>query len=1336
MIKQCTTWCRRTVKLILLTALLLVASYASLGRYYIDYVEKYQRVLVGYFVEYTGLPVEVGSISGSWSKLSFILSFNDIVLHGANQQALLKIPQANFKVNPLQSLWHRRFLIDSVSLDGLTTRLEEKSPGKWSLAGFDYALADNNSALDVDQLLDAILAIDRLEFFNSHIELQYYSDKQTKLYTGELILRHHQGFRRIHLQANLQDAQHYDESDVVEDEPITLLVETLGDPRDDDFTAQGYLKFAAVDLVEQLPVLHSFGLKPKQLTVDSTIWLDWQPDRVIALQGNISTPLFDIGSINEQLIPILKDFSLDFRAEKNLQDEWQLWLPSIAGEWQGQSIAIEHSMATLSADALIIDLSELNAEQLSNKLLSLKVLPEAAQQALTTLSPKGSLRHINVNIGRGPSADAIDFSGQYTLLAELDAVAIAAWHGAPAASNISGYLELSESAGAVTLSSEPFDISFPGIYDNSLHFDIAKAKVAWRIEPEAIYVDSGVIDVRAEYGPAVAQLALRFPRQQDAGDATMFLAVGLTNTPASNRDKFIPAVLSEDLLAWLDSSIQGGDITQGGFIYNGSLAKDSAQERSVQLFLDVANGELDYQPGWPALNSIQAQVFVDDGDVDVYSASAIASGIALHDTRVTVTPQPNGDPWLSVATQLQGDAGQGLAVVNTGNLREIVGDTFVDWQLSGDMSAHLTLGVPIASQSEQPVQVDFAAYIRAGDLRLSDYRLSLKDFYGPFEYSSTKGVTSTGLQGLLFNKKATVKIAQAADHSVVVNVDGQLHVDDVEDWAQFAGMTYFSGQTQVQAEVRVNSEHDQLTLVSDLKGVAIDLPPPYKKSSDEVAAFALSIPLGGEQTLLTMTLDKTLSSHLRLTEQGVSGGNLVFNPSGDEPVPDDEFVITGMVEHVAAQEVQQALQRYFANSAELDKLAANKKTKKVTIKPPTHSLPLRVENLQLNHVDVYGLAVESGLVNVQQQQQAWVLDVVSDKITGAIAFPVAGNKAIQLNLQTVHLSTAESEKRDEAIDENKATEFYQLKASMFDDINPADIPNVDIAIKEIYINQDLLGHLALELRSKKNSLTFNNIQGEIRKLKLGGAEKKLRLTWLKREQGGESQLTGAISFSDVGAVFEQWGYERAIESKSGLIELDLTWPGAPDQWQMALSQGDIKLDVKKGIFLNTAGGATGALRIVSVLNMNNILRRLRLDFTDLYKSGVSFDELKGEFEMVGGRLYIIDYLNIESPSSRFRLSGSTDLNAEVLDMDLIATLPVGKNLPWIAALMGGVPAAAIVYGASKLFETQVDKFSSAVYSIEGKWDDPQLKLKKVFDAKGQKNQQTQLKSAKDSKAGP
>ena len=46
------------------------------------------------------------------------------------------------------------------------------------------------------------------------------------------------------------------------------------------------------------------------------------------------------------------------------------------------------------------------------------------------------------------------------------------------------------------------------------------------------------------------------------------------------------------------------------------------------------------------------------------------------------------------------------------------------------------------------------------------------------------------------------------------------------------------------------------------------------------------------------------------------------------------------------------------------------------------------------------------------------------------------------------------------------------------------------------------------------------------------------------------------------------------------------------------------------------------------------------------------------------------------PSGRMSLAGDFNLLAETADAKLVATLPVATNLPWVVALLGGIPAAA------------------------------------------------------------
>jgi uncharacterized protein YhdP len=64
----------------------------------------------------------------------------------------------------------------------------------------------------------------------------------------------------------------------------------------------------------------------------------------------------------------------------------------------------------------------------------------------------------------------------------------------------------------------------------------------------------------------------------------------------------------------------------------------------------------------------------------------------------------------------------------------------------------------------------------------------------------------------------------------------------------------------------------------------------------------------------------------------------------------------------------------------------------------------------------------------------------------------------------------------------------------------------------------------------------------------------------------------------------------------------------------------------------------------------------------------------------------------------------------------VATLPVATNLPWVGALLGGLPAALGVYLTGKLVEKQVDRLSSISYKLSGPWDEMDIKVDKIFAA--------------------
>ena len=90
-------------------------------------------------------------------------------------------------------------------------------------------------------------------------------------------------------------------------------------------------------------------------------------------------------------------------------------------------------------------------------------------------------------------------------------------------------------------------------------------------------------------------------------------------------------------------------------------------------------------------------------------------------------------------------------------------------------------------------------------------------------------------------------------------------------------------------------------------------------------------------------------------------------------------------------------------------------------------------------------------------------------------------------------------------------------------------------------------------------------------------------------------------------------------------------------------------------------------------------------------------------------------LRVNGASSLISLQGTINMNEDALDLDMGVTLPFASNLPRIAALAAGLPAAAGGYVISKVLKKQVSKLSSAIYKVSGSLEEPQVEFLRVFD---------------------
>lgn len=1289
--------------------LFLVAIYVSLGRYYIDYVEEYQDSLVEQFVEFTGLKVEVGRLYGTWSHLYPSLTLEQVTLYHPTEtdQQVLSMGKMTLTIDILSTLTTGALQANGFHVSELSSQVEEFEPGQWRLRGYPYQSGDSN----VENIIDRILLFKAVSLDEVELEIFHADGNEGMVFLESFNLARSGEFRRAKLLLSIDQSL----------KPLSILIESHDDPRDvEEFSAEAYASFQSQDFSGQLPFLHTLGIQLSDARIDSELWGRWAPGGLITVEGELSIPLLDLAAIANRPLPDINNFSSRFKLERGPENHWQGWIANIHGELNNKQYAFQDLQFSYQGELLKVAAASLSIEAMVDALLQFDLLEGKGLGALQTLAPAGELSNMQLEVSTAPQAERL-----FLLRSNLSDVSIKPWHGSPGATGVAGYIIAEPSGGTVVLDSPQFTLDFPGIYHRILNLGQARAQVAWRIDETHVYVDSGPIDIRADHGPSTGLLRLDLPLDKAAGKPQMTLAIGLRDVDAAMRDRYIPYILSEDLLQWLGDSIQSGRILDAGFIYRGSLAATEAQERTVQLYLNVEDLTLDYHPDWPVVENVQGLVVINDLEIDVNAAHSTVSGLAVGTTTIEVDPLDKGS-WLKVKAELGGSATDALRIVTESpGLRRIVGAAFDYWQLDGDISAEIQLGVPLGNDSLEP-EINFTSKLSNSNVDISDFNLQLKDFAGPLAYSSESGFYSSGIKGSFFGEQATIVVSQPRGQPLNVNLGGRVAMKDVATWTGEPAMIFFSGKTAIEADITIGPEGSQMMLISDMTGVTIDLPAPYNKSADESWPFHLHMPIGEDTTLVTMSLADKAIMQLQLLGRGFESGLLVLGNTMDASHEPGLMTVTGYVPSADWDDWYPRYERYLEAAASA---SASESESEGEGKAKTG---FKVRQLYLDHLKTFVDAYDDVVLDLTQQSEYWQLDVDTQKIRGRISIPVDSTAPWLYKLDKFVIATRET---DAAPEVAVVGESLPAPESVFEDVDPATVQDADFSIEQLYLGEEHLGTVSFSMRSNAQGLKISELIGEIRTVTVGTAQRPGVLRWSQDEQGDHSKFNAVLRFKNAGDVFDRWGFDRAMESEKGKVIVDINWPAKPDEWTLEQSEGLYKLDIEDGRFLKTSGTASGALKVVSILNLNNIIRRLKLDFSDISKGGVSFDDLDGGFEIKDGYLVITDPLLIHSPSSQFLFSGATNIHTEQLEMEMIATLPVAGNLPWVAAaFLGGLPVAAGVFVATKLFQDQVDKVSSAVYTFEGTWDDPKLEFKKMYAGDLSKKKAKKPKKSKKDKA--
>ncbi len=377
--------------------------------------------------------------------------------------------------------------------------------------------------------------------------------------------------------------------------------------------------------------------------------------------------------------------------------------------------------------------------------------------------------------------------------------------------------------------------------------------------------------------------------------------------------------------------------------------------------------------------------------------------------------------------------------------------------------------------------------------------------------------------------------------------------------------------------------------------------------------------------------------------------------------------------------------------------------------PPATDLPSPSLDFSFDALTAGGLEFGATTLRGWLEDDDWRMVVNSQRLAGNVRVPTDSRDPLEMQLS--HLRLPEPGELAEAGD------------GLAEQLLPENIPALAVSVDELSLGEKALGRIAFTTRPGDSELVVGDIRGELGGIRIqpqaggdGVEEVAAELTWRRTETGQhQTRFSGALISDDLADTLAQWRMPAMMSADFTGLYPELSWSGRPWDISLLSLRGYVGLELRDGEFHRATGSATNTFfKLVSLFNFDTWLRRLRFDFSDLFSDGVSFDTVEGGLLFNNGQLRFDEPVVASMPSGQVRLLGKADLEAEQLDGRLVATMPVGTNLPWVAALVGGLPAAVGVFVTGKLFAKQVDQLSSISYRVRGSFDDPQIEVDEIF----------------------
>lgn len=824
-----------------------------------------------------------------------------------------------------------------------------------------------------------------------------------------------------------------------------------------------------------------------------------------------------------------------------------------------------------------------------------------------------------------------------------------------------------EKSGTATLASKAFQLAWPAQFVEPLALSRLDAALNWK------RVESGW-EVRAERlalansEAAVALTAMY--RWTGQGMGYIDLKGDIARLPANRVYAYLPRAVGDDTLVWLKDALRTGQASNGKAELRGELAHFPFVDGSPGLFritTDARDVTLAYADGWPAINAIDGNLRFEGQSMTIHAPRAQIFGVKLKDI-VTRIPDLANQQHVLVDGKAEGATGAFLRFVHESPVREATQGFLDELKADGVGKLDLKLDIPIADTDKTKVE---GRYQFAGNRLDFGSNIPLLTQAGGRVDFTDSGLKISDAAARALGGAVKLSGTNDAAGNLKLGLAGDALMFEVAQRYKLPQPKRFSGNVGYQGELAVRRDRYEFSLQSPLTLARIDLPAPMNKPAGETRVFNLKVSGDPQRNALEFGYGRLLQGALEQQGDKPYAGviNLGGNPSGLAHSTQG-IQITGGWPEIDLMAWQSVLAGSDGQQA-----------------PAVTGADLAFDRLA-----GWGRRLSGVRIKAEPTQQGWLVNLASKEAAGSLIWRGGDRSSVTGRLQRLYLPLPEA--TASVTGANPASLPAQASGK-----NAEAKPALDLQVNDFRYKDSDLGELVVNATPQGdgwqlNQVTLTNPDGRF----------SLTGTWLG--SGANEKTTAKISVNseNTGKLLTRVGYPDALRRAPATLTGEGSWHGAPFAPDLLTLQGKLHLEVQSGQFAKIEPGAG---RLLSVISLQSLPRRIKLDFRDVFSEGLEFDSIAGDAVIEKG-VVRTDNLAIDGPAAKIRFKGETNLPAGTQNLRVRIAPLVGDA----AALAVGVvnPIAGVAaFALQRLFKDPLGQLISYEYHISGDMLDPQVR---------------------------